>query len=65
MSLLRELSAHHTTLEILPPNDLQILLYFSKREIVQNEAFDLRGHFFDLSDFVPSNVHSIHHSKDI
>ena len=52
MSLLRELSAHHTTLENLPPNDLQILLYFSKREIVENELFDLRGQILILSDFM-------------
>lgn len=61
---LGNLSAHHTTLENLPPNDLQIILYFSKREIVQNKAFDLRGQILILSDFSTSNVHSIHPSKD-
>ena len=62
---LGNLSAHHTTLENHSPNNLQILLYFSKREIVQNKAFDLSHHIFDLRHFDPSNVHSIHPSKDI
>lgn len=61
---LGNLSAHHTTFQNDSPNNLQILLYFSKREIVQNKAFDLSHHFFDLRHFAPSNVHSIHPSKD-
>lgn len=61
---LGDLSAHHTTAKNHSPNKLQILLYFSKREIVQNKAFDLSHHIFDLRHFDPSNVHSIHPSKD-